>query len=926
MCFRATPTAGTIPVVRERTPSTAAPAGQPSLPPPRPTSRSLPAFETTFVGRVGELERLGALTAAGHIVSVVGPGGIGKTRLVVEMASRGGHDTVFVDASETRSVEALCAATAAALDARLTGAKDEDLLGSVARLLRGRRPDLLILDNVEQVIGPAAVALDRWLQAAPEVAFVATSREPVGLPQEVVLRPDPLGLDARGLEIGGSDGAQLFVDRAVEARPRLRRETLEPMLVDRIVARLEGLPLAIELAAARLRACELPELVEALERTFAVLTDRTGDRPARHSTVHALVESSWELLDPNERTVLAQLGAFHGGFDMAAARAVTVPPAGASEAWLEDAVDSLCARSLLRAEAGDGVTRYRSTEIVSEHARAKLRAGDGDAVRARHAAHYASVLSDAARASAGRRGAEGLATLRRERDNALAAHAWCRGRPPDDNDAARWALEIALAMEPWHSRRGPVTLRRTLLGGALEDDRISRVPRELVAEARIAHGAVLLELGDGAGSVRERSAAARLARDLGDLALEGHAVAALARTALHTGRLDEAIERLEVAMTLLGDAGDERSAAAARSHLANALTLRGDLEGARSAYHAAIAVLDTEHDERERALAVGNLASLEHELGELDVARERCMEAVRLHRDLEDRHHEGCYLTNLGTMELERGDIGRARRRLTEAGSLLRATGNRRWEGIAAGSVALCSEAEGDSAGALLGLREALAVHREVGNVYHEGLTLCWIGRVLADGGDTHAARRSVDAGREKLEAVGELVLIDVAAACAAHVDVAAGNLSGARSAQKALARRGTSRRSSEVRMARARLDALLGDPELSSAASQTSLEVAADARWFGLPGERVDLSTRRALRLVLAALVERHEDEPGTALGVASLLEAGWPGEKMGHEAGVARVYTAVASLRRMGLRDVLVRRDDGYLVDPQVRILRKP
>ncbi|MCX5075703.1 winged helix-turn-helix domain-containing protein [Streptomyces sp. NBC_00513] len=413
--------------------SPATPAQGPATPAPPPgqgtgpgTGGNLRARLTTFVGREGDIRVIGADLARSRLVTLLGPGGAGKTRLSQEAAeahAAAGHpdgrwpDGVWlVELAPVDDPEDVAEAVLAALGARQTklrGAAAEELRAltergeddPLARLVEhcGRRDLLLLLDNCEHVIAAAAVLAERLLTHCPGVQILATSREPLGVPGEslrpVEPLPDPVAL-------------RLLADRGAAARPDFRVED-DPAASAEICRRLDGMPLAIELAAARLRLLTPRQIADRLDDRFRLLTSGSRTVLPRQQTLRAVVDWSWDLLDAPERAVLRRLSVFAGGCDLAAAEAVC---AGPDADAVVDALGSLVDKSLVVAAPGpDGDMRYRLLETVAEYAAERLAevAEDRADTERRHLTHYrelARTTEPLLRGHGQRAAAERLAT------------------------------------------------------------------------------------------------------------------------------------------------------------------------------------------------------------------------------------------------------------------------------------------------------------------------------------------------------------------------------------------------------------------------------------------------------------------------------------------------------------------------------------
>ena len=395
---------------------------------PAPAPAALPAQLTTFVGRDAELARL---TAGGsRLITVTGPGGIGKTRLALEAAARLTGEVGLVDLSAA-GPEQVVQVALAAVGVRDGGYRERpvDPAERLAGALRGRDL-LLVVDNCEHVIDAAARLVRDVLAAG--VRVLATSREPLGITGETLVPLAPL-------DAAGGDAVRLFADRAAAVRPGFTLDDATLPAVARICAALDGLPLAIELAAARLRGFGLDDLAERLaaQERFALL-DR-GDRTAaaRHRTLRSVVEWSWDLLSPAEKTLARRFAVFTGGATLAAAEAVC-GPAGT----LADLVD----KSLLETDGH----RYRMLDTIRLFCAEKLAASGEEAeVRAGHAAYF---LDFARRADPHLRRAEQLdwlAALAADHGNLMAALRWSAEHEPETG----MRLVAALAAYWWLSGR-----------------------------------------------------------------------------------------------------------------------------------------------------------------------------------------------------------------------------------------------------------------------------------------------------------------------------------------------------------------------------------------------------------------------------------------------------------------------------------------
>ena len=354
---------------------------------------NLPQQATSFIGRERELEEVKALLFQARLVTLLGMGGLGKTRLSLQVAAevmpQFPDGAWFVDLTPIRDAERVVDEAARVLG--VTEEPGRPLLATLCAQLKERRL-LLIVDNCEHLIEPAAQLVAAILRAAAQVRVIASSREALRVPGEQTypILPLPLpGRDDSVQALAQSTAVRLFVERAQAHKPAFALTEREAPAVAELVARLEGIPLALELAAARVRVLSVADINARLKDRFKLLTGGDRTLQKRQQTLRALVDWSYDLLDDREKCVLERLGVFVGGFDLPAAEAVC----GADPVDPMDVLDllgSLADKSLLLHEERDDGSRYRMLETIREYAREKLaaRGDDAAATAARHCEHY----------------------------------------------------------------------------------------------------------------------------------------------------------------------------------------------------------------------------------------------------------------------------------------------------------------------------------------------------------------------------------------------------------------------------------------------------------------------------------------------------------------------------------------------------------
>lgn len=403
-----------------RAASTATATGVSPMPPVGPSwaTSTLPLPRSTFIGREAEIAHLRSLMARSRLVTLTGVGGVGKTRLAIEVAaaeSRGIPDGVyFVDLSSVRDAGAVGEAFASGC--RVPADASGEALDMVRSYLASRSV-LVVVDNCEQVLDAAAGAVDGLLAVCPGVKVLATSRELLEVDGERPFRVDPLLSEGSG----EPEAVLLFVDRA-----RSVDSSFDPTGSEEVIARIcrqvDGVPLAIELAAARTRVLSVHQILERLDHRLSLLRDDRRRRPRRQQTLRAAIEWSFDLLDPPERALFAACGAFAGGWTLEAAAAVC----DIDEATALDLLAALVAKSLVRAEPGELGVRYSMLETLREFACEQLDVvGAAADVRARHARFFAG---DGGWAQPAYDALPVMDRLRLDRHNLRAAAEWALER------------------------------------------------------------------------------------------------------------------------------------------------------------------------------------------------------------------------------------------------------------------------------------------------------------------------------------------------------------------------------------------------------------------------------------------------------------------------------------------------------------------
>ena len=627
---------------------------------------NLPFQATSFIGRERELEEVKSLLKTARLLTLVGMGGLGKTRLSLQIAAQQIHDfpdgVWFLDLAPISDPTLIVSAAAQVLGVREE--PDRPLLQTVCAHLRNRRA-LLILDNCEQVVAAAAQMASAIIKMAPHVRILASSREPLRAPGEHCYLLLPLPVPARGDGLDTmlrSTAVRLFVERAQQHKPAFELTEREAPAVAELVARLEGIPLAIELAAARIRALSVAEINSRLQDRYKLLTGGSRVLQQRQQTLRALVDWSYELLTAEEQIVLDRLGVFVGGFDLDAAEVVCGMEPIAGEDVL-DLLQSLIEKSLVMLEERDEGARYVMLETIREYAREKLAArDDAAAVAARHCDHYFALAKAARDGLKGPEQADWLWRLEVELDNIRSAIALSLAERVDPFIAVKFAV----ALQSFWMLRGYSSEGRKLVQAALALPAIQASP---VAQGWSLYvGAVLAESqSDHAEARRMLETCLELRRVLGNEVDIAATLSTLSLARLQAGDAVEAAAGESEALEMFRRLGDRIGEAIGLLHLGQIWLHRGDDAMARSHLEQCLAVArEIRHQELEGAceLMLGEVAL---ETGDAAQACLRFKRSLTVCREAGDKRGEANALRWLARVDLQSGDLESARARLSDA-------------------------------------------------------------------------------------------------------------------------------------------------------------------------------------------------------------------------------------------------------------------
>jgi predicted ATPase/DNA-binding CsgD family transcriptional regulator len=671
------------------------------------TGEGVPAFWNTFIGRDRELDDLTALLKSTRLVTLTGVGGIGKTRLAVEVAERVRERAVFVDLAPMREAALVADEIAAAFGVG-------DLRGrSLAQVLPGEWTDatLLVLDNCEHLLAACADLSLRLLKASRNLRILATSRQCLGISGEVVWPVPPLALPEAGLAPVAEDAlrsaaVELFCDRAAAAQRGFAVSTANVGAVVEICRQLDGIPLAIELAAARVAALSPTDIACRLERRFELLRGGPGTAPTRHQTLTAALDWSHELLDEPERLLLRRLSVFAGGFDLQAAEEVCSGE-GVERAEVVDLLAALVAKSLVAAETTGVTARYRLLETVRHYANDVLvEAGEAAAATERHLRWCLDLVATAAATEEG----AGLEVMGTEQDNVRAALERCVRQGRGESALRLTALQMRFWQGKGHFAEAAEWLGRVL---AASGD----APAALRAAALHDYGFATFMLGDFDGARRLVLASLELWAGTGDSASEERTRGLLGFISTFGG--GSRVEDLERNLEEVRATGSDARLAEALVGCAHARLFRGEAAAAHRHFAELLAVARHTGDNAMAATALVGLGAAALGLGDYGRAEEHLGEGVEVASLSGQTHAQVVGMGWLGELALVRGDVAEADARFGAALAEARALGApyplaKALVGL--GRVAL-AEGRGEAAEVLLDEAAAVGRHGGLGHV-----------------------------------------------------------------------------------------------------------------------------------------------------------------------------------------------------------------
>lgn len=753
----------------------------PPTPSPLPSTQmfsppnNLPTPPTAFVGRQSELDTLHTLLDSSdtRLVTILGAGGIGKTRLALEVAhtrlARYPDGIFFVGLDPIEEPDLLLGAIADSIGLNFGGGDPQRELLDALR----ERNTLLLLDNFEH-LSPAAPLLAAILAAAPHIQILVTSRERLRLQGEQLFELDGMRLprvSASVEDLAELPAAQLFIQRAHRVQPDFELNASTAPHIARIVRQVDGLPLGIELAASWLEALSVEEIASEMARSLDFLETDLRDVPARHRSLRAVFDYSWRLLNEDERQTFSRLSVFRGGFTREAAQRV-------ADAGLR-VLTNLVNKSLLQRDSGG---RYSANTLLAQYAAESLAVDEAQAIKLEHAAYYAEYMERLTPAFSSSRERHALEQTENEIENLRAA--WQRALRAERFELIDRMQHGMLLYYVGRSLLNEGHARFRDLVAAMEA--AGEGENRIAMRARVRQAWIGSRLGyyDEASRLSQRASVYFRAQD--ERAETAHALNNLCYVSMMQGHYQDALNygaeatrlvqnfedvtawamgmgNLGYVYYLLGDYNNARifyesiehavsgqidyapsGLAYGKNNLGEILWALGDADGARQLFEDAYAVFKAYNYPRGMAFTLNNLGGLYDQYGQFEEAERLYRQAQQLNREIGDRTGIAHSLSALGRMALARGDFEKGRSKFEESLRIRRELGDQRGVADSLNDLGQLELAAGQPQAALRLLREAVTMRRAIGDREGEGVALAIMALAQFHIGQTAEAETAV--------------------------------------------------------------------------------------------------------------------------------------------------------------------------------------
>jgi predicted ATPase/class 3 adenylate cyclase/Tfp pilus assembly protein PilF len=691
---------------------------------------NLPLQATSFIGREKAIAEISALLAKSRMLTLTGAGGSGKTRLALQIAVEvlerypdGVWLAELAPLGEPDLVPQIVAHAVA-----ISEQPGKNLQQTLLESMKSKKL-LLLLDNCEHLIAACAQLTAALLRTCPNITVLATSRKALNIVGEQTYTVPSLTLPDAGLTISGEslsryEAVRLFIERAQLVKPDFAVTDTDTAALAQVCRRLDGIPLAIELAAARVRALTVEDINTRLDNCFRLLTGGSRTAVPRQQTLRALIDWSYDLLSEQEKMLLNRLSVFSGGWTLAAAEQVS---SGESiEDWeVLDLLTGLVDKSLVIADTQGATTRYRLLETVRQYARERLvESGESVESGTRHRDYFLALAEAISPKLGGSEQASWLAVLEEEHDNLRLVLNFCL----EDPDGAEAGLRLAGALQRFWLTRGHLSEGRQHLAAAL-----SRPvgPERLHARAAALNGSGVLALrqSDYATARAHHQESLDIYREQGDKRGIAHSLNNLGNVAHDQGDYARARMMHQESLEIRRELGDKQGIAASLGNQGNVALRQGDYTAARIMYEECLATFRELGNRWGVAAALNSLGNVAHDQGDYSTACILHRESLTIERELGDKPGIANSLNNLGNATLLLSDYNEACVLHQESLAIRRELGDR-W-GIAGSleNLGIAAYRQGDFAAAHILYRESLAIRRELGDM-----------RGIAEALDSHAA------------------------------------------------------------------------------------------------------------------------------------------------------------------------------------------
>jgi predicted ATPase/class 3 adenylate cyclase/Tfp pilus assembly protein PilF len=860
---------------------------------------NLPARTTPLVGREKEVKVCRDLLRRSDVrlLTLVGPGGSGKTRLGLHVAAElldDFKDGVFVVSLAPVTDPALVASTIAqTLGIREAGG--QKLVASLKDYLRDKQM-LLMLDNFEQVLEAAPLVWE-LLAGAPQLKVLVTSRAALQISAEQEYQIPPMTMPGRSSPLppldalSQFDAVALFIRRAMSVKPDFTMTNENAPAIAEICARLDGLPLAIELAAARIKILPPQAMLARLTNRLSLLTGGARDLPARQQTMRATIEWSYDLLEPGEQALYRRLCVFAGGCSLEAAEAIAGEGAYEGGGWegsgqeavgphpqqttsqldidVLDGISSLVNKSLLRQlEESTGEPRFSMLETIREYGLERLaESGEEAAIHRRHALFFLQMAEDAEKQLRGPRQREYLDRLEQEHDNLRAALGWTiEGREGEVGPRLAGAL-----WRFWYMRSYLTEGSRWLL--AAIGLPAETAPPAVRARVLIGAGNLIYNQGDyrTARALHEQSLA--ISTELGDRQAQAISYNSLGLIARGKSEYDRARTLLEQALEINRELGNRNMQALNLNNLANVLYDQGDFTKARTLQEESLALFTSLRDEWGIAMALSDTGKIVFEQGDYAAARQFYERGLELQRELGDGRNVADTLNKLGVVALNQSDYSQACWLFQQSLTAFRELGDKRGIASSLHNLGKVDFRQGDFSAARSNFEQALMLREELGDSRDIGDTLNNLGLVALARADYDKAQALLEDTLDKWRQAGNKALVPTALSNLGLVAINKGEFDRAVSLlEEALAMFRESGEKLGVAFALLNMGHAIsgrGDYDEARPHYEQSLKL------FGEFGDRLHIATCLARLSGLYALTEQPERAARLAGAVNGLLEA---------------------------------------------------